>query len=112
MPTPDGTIYVGQVGLDLITQFRDQRGNVIALASGVPMFVLLRRPGGASGALLTCSGTLYTNGLDGKVRYRTVSGDLSVAGNYRAQGYAEPQSGHAFHGTALTFTVDNNLRSG
>lgn len=107
-----GPLFVGEVGLPIVVQFTDSSGIPIDLSNSTGREILLRRPGGTSGALLTCSGQLYTNGLDGKMKYVTVSGDFNVLGNYEAQGFAIPQSGQARYSERLAFNVQDNLRSG
>ncbi len=41
----------------------------------------------ANGTLMTGTATFTTNGTDGKVQYVAVSGDLSVAGDWKAQAF-------------------------
>jgi hypothetical protein len=104
-----GPVFVGETGLPLVVQFTVSSGVALDLSNSSGRQLLLRKPGGS---LLTHSGSLYTDGRDGRLKYVTASGDLTVGGNYEAQGFASPQSGVGRYSEVFTFSVQDNLRSG
>jgi hypothetical protein len=104
-----GPIYLGHVGLRIGVQAQHADGAPFDIRTASGLTVIVRKP---NGAVLNCSGRFYTNGIDGKFYHPTASGEISHAGVYTVDGYAEPQSGEAFYFARYQFTVVNNARSG
>lgn len=75
-------IHVGDVGTQLIMTVKDD-GVVVDISSASLLQVIIRKPDGQS---YTKTGTLYTDGTDGKMYYTSISGDFNAAGTYKIQG--------------------------
>lgn len=67
--------------------------------------ILLKKP---SGALLTRTGILVTDGTDGKMKYTTISGDLDEVGVWQIQGHIIIPDGE-WHSDIKDFSVFSNL---
>lgn len=67
--------------------------------------ILLKKP---SGALLTKTGVLVTDGTDGKMKHTTVSGDLDESGVWEIQGHIISPSGE-WRSDIKKFSVFPNL---
>jgi hypothetical protein len=59
-------------------------------------------------SVITGSGTLMTDGLDGKIYYDSKSGDLNQAGYYKLQVTLGLTSG-SYNSNIYTFQVLNNI---
>jgi|TARA_B100000085_G_scaffold255274_2_gene254986 hypothetical protein len=97
-------IHAGDVGTKLIVTVKDD-GSVVDISSASSLSIFIKKP---DGTILTRSGTLETDGTDGKMHYIVVSGDLDVAGVYKIQGKVVLSSG-TFSTTTATFKVQCNL---
>jgi hypothetical protein len=75
-------IHVGDIGTQLIMTVKDN-GEIVDISNASLLQVIIRKPDGQS---YTKTGILYTNGVDGKMYYSSISGDFNVAGNYKLQG--------------------------
>ena len=67
----------------LEVQFLDSNGDPVDLTGATLINFKLAPPDGT--ATLSKTGALSTNGVDGKVRYATASGDLSKIGDWQWQ---------------------------
>lgn len=97
-------IHEGDIGTKLLVTVTDD-GTVVDISSASALSIFIRKP---NGTILTRTGTLETDGTDGKMYYITVSGDLDAAGNYKIQGQVVLPSGSYYTSTA-TFKVHCNL---
>ena len=97
-------IHVGDIGTQLIMTVKDD-GAVVDISSASSLSVILKKPDGET---YTKSGTLYTDGTDGKMYYTSVSGDFNAAGSYKIQGIVT-LSGGTFYTSISTFKVFCNL---
>lgn len=68
--------------------------------------MILRKP---NGAVLTKTAVFDTDGIDGKLKYLTVSGDLDVAGSWSAQAYVIFPGGFDGRSEVERFWVNSNL---
>ncbi len=68
--------------------------------------IIFTRPDGTK---MTKAASFYTDGSDGIITYTVVSGDLSVAGLWRIQGYVEYSASEQYYSNIKTFTVYGNL---
>lgn len=100
-----GEIHVADIGTQFIVTIKDEDSAVVNISSATTKQLTFSRPNGTS---LVVSGTLVTDGTDGKMKYTTVSGDLSVAGIYRLQGYVVI-SGLQLYSDIVSFKVFSNL---
>lgn len=91
MNAPTQFAQVGDM-IRLVVQFVDQDGVIIDLTGATSLIVKLTYPD-LTGSDFT--GTLFTDGTDGKIYYDTSRDDLSQIGSYRIQGEAT-LSGNTF----------------
>jgi hypothetical protein len=97
-------IHVNDVGTRFLITVKDD--NEIVNVSGVSSISLIfKKP---SDTTIYRSGLLFTNGVDGKVYYDTVAGDLDEAGYYKLQGRVDFASG-VFYTDIHTFQVHCNI---
>ena len=97
-------IHVGDIGT--VFERTITEGTTTVDISGTTLMQLIfRKP---DGMLLTKTATFTTDGTDGKLRYVTISGDLSVAGQWGLQAYVEMPGGK-WHTDVDYWTVHPNL---
>lgn len=97
-------IHKDDVGTKLLVTVTDDSSAVdISTASSLVIFI--KKP---DGTVLERAGVLNTDGLDGKMYYLTVVGDLDVAGNYKIQGKVVISTG-TFYTSISNFKVHCNL---
>tara|TARA_Y100000004_G_scaffold192419_1_gene252920 strand:+ start:546 stop:851 length:306 start_codon:yes stop_codon:yes gene_type:complete len=75
-------IHVDDVGTRFLITVQDD-GVAVDISSAVSRHIKLKKP---SSTVLDRTGTLYTDGTDGKMYYDAVAGDLDEAGDYKIQG--------------------------
>lgn len=97
-------IHVDDIGTQLIMTVKDD-GVVVDISNASSLSVILKKPDGQN---YTKTGTLLTDGTDGKMYYTSVNGDFNAAGNYKIQGIVE-LSGGTFYTSISTFKVFCNL---
>lgn len=97
-------IHEGDIGTKLLITITDD-GSVVDISSASTLSIFIKKP---NGTVLSRTGTLETDGTDGKMYYITLAGDLDVAGNYKIQAKVVLTSGSYFSSTA-TFKVHCNL---
>jgi hypothetical protein len=97
-------IHVGDIGTDLEITVTE---NSVALdiSTAAVRQIILRKPSGAS---LTKTATFSTDGVDGKIYYSTISGDIDIPGIWGAQAYIELPDWKGYTETS-TFPVEANL---
>jgi hypothetical protein len=98
-------IHVGDTGTVFESTVKDQDNVVVPLGTATTLQMTLTPPAGAA---LTKTASLVTDGSDGKVRYTTIAGDLSLAGVWSRQVYVVTPAG-AWHGDVSMFSVEENL---
>lgn len=97
-------IHVGNIG----TMFKCTilSSNLpVNISSATTKLIIFLKP---DGTRVEKAGTFFTDGTDGILTYTTVSGDLSVAGVWRIQGYVEIGSS-VFYSNVQSFTVYGNI---
>jgi len=97
-------IHVGDIGTQLIMTVKDD-GEVVDISGASSLVIILKKPDGQS---YTKTGTLYTNGTDGKMYYVSVDGDFNAAGNYKIQAIVTLPNG-TFYSSISTFKVYCNV---
>lgn len=97
-------IHEGDIGTKLLITMKDD-GSVVDISSASSLSIFIKRP---DGTMLTRSGTLETDGTDGKMYYIVVAGDLNDAGLYKIQAQVILTSG-SFYSSTATFKVHCNL---
>lgn len=104
MSVPD--IHRDDIGTELVIPMVDEAGTAIDVSGATTKQIWLGKP---DGVVLTKTASNDTTGTDGKIKWVTVSGDLSVAGEWTIQGYVVV-SGQEWHSAVSKFTVAQNLK--
>lgn len=91
----EDAFHVGDVGAVFVVQVTEwdedtQAFVAVNISGATTLTIYLTKP---NGTVLTKTASLDTTGTDGKMKYTTVSGDLSVAGTWKIQGYVAGVSG-------------------
>jgi hypothetical protein len=107
MPTTTDEIHVGDVGTALVVEIvewdEDTQAYVaVNISAATTLTIYLTRP---NGTVLTKTAVLDTSGTDGKMKYTTVSGDLSAAGRWKIQGYVAGVAGWSGSSLEVPFKV-------
>lgn len=97
-------IHVNDIGTQLIMTVKDD-GEIVDISGATLLQVILKKPDGQT---YTKTGTLYTNGTDGKMYYTSIGGDFSAAGNYKIQGKVTIPGG-TYYTSISDFKVYCNL---
>jgi hypothetical protein len=82
VPDLDAEIHVNDVGTALVVTITDETGAAVNVAAATNIKVYLTKP---DGTVLTKTGVLDDDGTDGKIKYVTQAGDLSVKGAWKIQ---------------------------
>jgi len=98
-------IHVGAVGPVLRPTIKDQAGTAISVADATLKQIKLEKPDGTRSAK---TASFYTDGTDGIIQYAFVAGDLDVAGDWKAEAYAETPT-RVIPTSIHTFTVHGNI---
>jgi hypothetical protein len=98
-------IQVKDAGVQFIIQVLDLYGSVVNIGAATALQVLFLRP---DQSLLAVSANLYSNGVDGKIQYVSVAGDLGQTGRWGIQA-AYQIGGNQKYTSIKYFNVDANL---
>jgi hypothetical protein len=79
--------------------------DVLDISDATVKTIIIEKP---DHTIISASATFLTDGSDGIIYYRTVAGDLSLAGDYGVQGYIESPNFDGYS-TPTSFTVYANL---
>ena len=102
----DTIIHVGDVGTIIrltITEDDDTTAVNVSTAS-VKKFYFLK----LDGTKLAKTAEFNTDGVDGKLKYTAIAGDIDTAGRWQVQAYVEIGAAK-YYSTKTTFTVHSNL---
>ena len=105
MATEELEIHVGDIGTSFEVTLVDSNGAIFPVATATTMNILFKKPGGTT---LTKAGAWVTDGLDGKIKYVSVSGDLDQPGDWVLQAYIS-KPGFTGHSGKSYFEVFSNL---
>ncbi len=97
-------IHVNDIGTSLIITVKEN-GNAVNLSPTTSIDLLLMGPNDTTA---TKTASFLNDGTDGKIRYQTVAGDLTIAGTWKLQvkvNYATT----VYHSDIHNFTVFKNL---
>lgn len=97
-------IHVGDVGTQLVGTVTDDAVAVDVSLASVKTIVLTK----PNGVVVTKTASFFTNGVDGKLLYTTIAGDLDRAGEWRIQGHVTLANGD-WHTKISRFIVLRNL---
>jgi hypothetical protein len=96
-------IQVGTEGL-IIELTLMGKGKPMDISSATLKNIVIKPP---SGMNITKTASFTTDGLDGKIRCFTSSGDLALVGTYQVQGYVELLTFKGFSGITSFDVVEN-----
>lgn len=97
-------IHVGDVGTTIVVTVKD--GSSVVDMSGATGKFLYLKP--TNGTLLTKTASFYTDGSDGKIKYTTIAGDMSIPGPWELQAYVQFGS-NSWKSDVKKFTVYPNI---
>lgn len=104
----DAEIHEGDIGVDFIVDIVDQDGNVVDLTGATTLELCFLRPDGDP--IQRTAVAVTPPGVDGKIHYLSVAGDLTPDGiNWKLQGHVILPGGEEFHSTTETFIVKKNI---
>lgn len=83
MPTDE--MFVGDIGTEIHVIVEDN-GAPVDISSASPKQIIIRKPDGTK---LTKNGVFETDGTDGDMYYKTVAGDVNIAGMWERQAYVK-----------------------
>lgn len=98
-------IHVGDIGTKFETTFKDENDAIVDIGPATQRTIYFLKP---NGVVLTKTLSLTTDGSDGKGRYFSIAGDLSIEGKWEAQGFVVFTNGQ-WHATRVCFTVYPNI---
>ena len=98
-------IHVNDVGTKFLITVKDS-GVVVNVSGANVLQIDFRKP---DDSIFSRSGTIYTDGSDGKIYYNTIAGDLNEAGNWKIHGKISPSGGGTYYTDIHTFKVHRNL---
>lgn len=107
MSVPD--IHKADIGTALVVAMVDETGAAIDVSTATTKQIWLGKPNSPDATVLTKTAVNDTTGADGKIKYVTVSGDLSNAGEWSIQGYVVV-AGKEWHSVVSKFQVAQNLQ--
>ncbi len=98
--------HKGDIGLTIRLTIDDD-GTVRNISGQSALLIYLTKPN--NGNVLTKTGSLTSDGTDGKLEYVTVDGDLDTPGEWTAQGHVTESSSPIFWTTEATFIVRDTV---
>ncbi len=108
MCSTEPAIHVGDIGTLFIVTILDESGDIVNLTAATELEITFKNSRGQNLVVAMPDVSLYTDGLDGKIKYTTVSGDIPYAGTYYIQGRIVTLNTE-YHSTIDSFTVEANL---
>ncbi len=97
-------VFVGDIGTAFRGTFKED-GTAIDISSASVMQIKFEKP---DGTIVTQTASFFTDGTDGVIEYLSVSGDLSIGGKWRLQGFVTMASWTG-HSDIVNFKVYDNL---
>lgn len=97
-------LHVDNIGTRFLVTIKDN-GEIVDIGGASSILMVFKKP---DDSIVYRSGTIFTNGSDGKVFYDTISGDLDEAGLYKLQARVVLPSG-TYYTDIHTFQVHCNL---
>ena len=105
MATEELEIHVDDIGTSFEVTLKDSNGAVFPIDAATTKDLLFRKP---DDSVLTKAGVFVTDGLDGKLKYVSISGDLNQPGDWVLQAYIV-KPGFDGHSSQSNFEVFSNL---
>lgn len=102
----DTIIHVGDVGTIIRLTITESDGTTaVDVSTATVKKFYFAKP---SGEKLAVTAEFNTTGVDGKLKYTTIAGDIDVAGVWQVQAYVEIGTAK-YYSTKTTFSVQSNL---
>ncbi len=98
-------IHLNDVGTQFLITLVDANENPMDISAATSKFIIFKKP---SGALITKSGSFYTDGTDGKIYYISILNDLDEIGAWKIQAHVITLTSD-WHTNFSTFKVHRNL---
>jgi hypothetical protein len=99
-------IFVGDIGTSFSVTIKDKAtSNIIPLQNATIKTFTLQRPNGSK---VSRDALFATNGTDGKLKFITIDGDITLPGSYRLQAYVELPDGH-WYTSIVNITAEPHL---
>lgn len=98
-------IHVGDVGTMFKLVVKDENDEIVPLDDATSLTVVFALP---DKTVMEKTGELFSDGLDGIVKYVTKVGDISKSGTWKIQAIIGKLSG-LWHSEIVKFKVDANL---
>lgn len=95
-------IFKDDIGTVFEVTVKDESSVVVNVSGATLLQFKFKKP---TGVLATKTAVFSSNGVDGKIRYTTVSGDLDVAGEWEFQAYIEIGTSPRFHTSYSSFVI-------
>lgn len=97
-------IHVDDIGTQIVLTIKDD-DQIVDISSASSLEFIIRKPDTTKH---TKTGSLYTDGTDGKMYYASVAGDFDRPGKYKVQGKVTMNSG-VYYTSIFSFKVYCNL---
>jgi hypothetical protein len=97
-------IHVGDIGTVFEATIMDGK-EIVSVSGAITKKLIFRK---TDLTVIEKDAEYVSNGLDGKIKYTTVSGDLDQKGVWKFQGFVQLPSG-SWHSDIHNFTVSDNL---
>jgi hypothetical protein len=78
-----GEVRLDDIGTVFEITVKKEDGSAQDISAAATRQIIFKKP---DGTLLTKTAALVTDGLDGKMKYKAISGDLDAAGSWELQG--------------------------
>jgi len=98
-------IHIGDTGTVFTITIKDENDEIVNVGPATTRQIIFRKP---SGEVLTKTGSLVTDGTDGKIKYITEEDDLDEQGIWKVDAYIVISS-TKFHSDTAEFNVFPNL---
>lgn len=102
MPLQPATVQKGDYGTKFRIQMLDESQGVQPINSALELVMIFYRPDGVQ---FERTASLDTDGLDGRMKYVTVDGDISMSGAWQVRGRVKLSSTERFTSDAGDFPV-------
>lgn len=99
-----GEIHVDDVGTNFIVTIKNENDEVVDVSTAT-VTLIFEKPNNTQ---ISRSTTFVTTGVDGQVKYTTVSGDLDMHGSWKLQAFVDFGSSE-WYSDIYKFKVYNNL---
>ena len=96
-------IYVGDVGTIVELTIKDENQSVVNVSGATLKQVKFKKPNSTS--VITQTAAFSTDGVDGKIRYVTLTGDIDTVGDWLVKAYIELGANVKFYTDYIAFQV-------